>query len=346
MGSVFFMSNNKIRINYGNLVLFVIFLLLLISNIVLYGFLIKFYYVNNVFKISWPIVNNILTMGSAIIIFGFISTRLPQFRNLGDSAIYEIGYLVIIGLFSIIISYFNKSTNTEAFFTPFLNMFKVLSVLLILVLIATRTDFFKNIMHKKFTKKDLFFTFVIFSILGCIASKYTIPVNSSYANVRDLIILIAGLFGGPFVGIPSGLVAGGFRFIEGGVTGLPCSLATVIAGFIGSIIYYLNGKKFLRGRFAIILMFLYIGFEMMLIIVLTPPNISVPYINDIYPLMLFGDVLGMILFIMIFREVKSDNGISYEELRIKELENTLDQYDDRLEQLEEDMELLKKNNKN
>ncbi len=339
------MSNNKkIRINYRNFGLLIIFLLLLISNIFLYGSLIKFYYVNHVFKVSWPIVNNILTMGSAIIIFGFISTRLPQFRNLGDSAIYEIGYLVIIGLFSIIISYFNKSTNTEAFFMPFLNMFKVLSVLLILVLIATRTPFFKNIMNKKFTKRDLFFTFLIFSILGCIASKYTIPVNSSYANVRNLIILIAGLFGGPFVGIPAGLVAGGFRFIEGGVTGLPCSLATVIAGFIGSIIYYLNGKRFLKGRSAIVLMFLYVGFEMLLIIVLTPPNISVPYINDIYPLMLFGDVLGMILFIMIFREVKSDNNISYEELRIRELENTLDEYDDRLEQLEEDIEMLKKNN--
>lgn len=83
---------------------------------------------------------------------------------------------------------------------------------------------------------------------------------------------------------------------------------------------------------------------MLLIIWLTPPNISITYINDIYPLMLFGAVLGMILLVMIFKEVKSDNSVSYEELRIRELENTLDEYDDELEKLREDVELLKEKN--
>ena len=337
-------GTKKNKANSKSLAFALIFLLLIVTNIVLYASLIEFYYTNHVFSISWPLVNHILTMGSAIIIFGFISTRLPQFRNMGDSSIYEIGYLIIIGLFSIIISYFNKSTNTEAFFMPFLDMFKVLSVMLILMLIATKTRFFKNIMHKEFTKTDLLFTCIIFCILGCIASMYTIPVDNSYANVRNLIVLIAGLFGGPYVGIPVGLVSGGFRLAGSGVTTLPCALATMIAGFIGSFIYILNNGKFLKGKFAVILMFLYVGFEMLLIVWLTPQNISIPYINDIYPLMLFGDVLGMILFIMIFREVKSDKNISHEELRINELENKLEEYDDEIEKLHEDIELLKKKN--
>lgn len=331
-------------LNTNNLIRLLIFLLLFISNIILQYSLIGYYLENHTFAISFPMVNNVLTMGSALIIFGFISTRLPQFREVGDSAIYEIGYLVIIGLFSIILSYFNASTKTGEFIAPFLNMFKVLSVMLILVLIATRTRFFKNIMHKEYTITDLFFTCIIFCVLGCIASVYTIPVDNSYANVRNLIILIAGLFGGPFVGIPAGIVSGGFRFLEGGVTALPCSLATVIAGFLGSLIYILNGKKFPKGKYTITLMFLYVGFEMLLILWLTPPNISIPYINDIYPLMLFGSVLGMILFIMIFREVKSDKEVSYEELRIRELENTLEEYDDEMDKLREDIELLKKKN--
>ena len=328
-----------------NFAVLLIFLLLLISNAILYISLIRFYTVNHKFAVSWPVINNLFTMGSAIIIFGFISTRLPQFREMGDSSIYEIGYLVIIGIFSIIISYFNKSTNTESFFMPFLNMFKVLSVMLILMLIATKTKFFKHIMDKKFTRTDLFFTFVIFSILGCIASEYTIPINSSYANVRNLIILIAGMFGGPFVGIPAGIVSGGFRyFAGGGVTALPCCVATLIAGFVGSIFHILNDKRFPRGKYAVSLMFLYVGFEMLLIVFLTPQNISIPYINDIYPLMLFGDVLGMILFIMIFREVKSDKKISYEELKIRELENTMDEYEDTIEKLQEDVDALKRKN--
>lgn len=332
----------KVNIKYLGYLL--IFLVLFISNIILYVSFFKYAVTHDVIHISFEVINNLLTMVSAIIIFGFISTRLPQFRNLGDSSIYEIGYLIIIGIFSILISYFNQSTNSATFFMPFLNMFKVLSVMLILMLIATKTRFFKNIMHKKFTKVDLFFTFVIFAILGCLASMYTIPVNNSFANVRNLIILIGGLFGGPFVGIPAGIVSGGFRFVEGGVTALPCSLATVIAGFVGSAIYILNNKKFLNGKFSVLLMFLYVGFEMALIVWLTPPNISITYISDIYPLMLFGSVLGMILFVMIFREVKSDTGLSYEEFRIRELENTLDEFDDEIEKLKEDVELLKEKN--
>ena len=335
-------KREKVNIKYLGFIL--IFLVLFISNIILYVSFFKYYVSHDAFHISFSVANNLLTMISAIIIFGFISTRLPQFRNLGDSSIYEIGYLIIIGIFSILISYFNQSTNSANILMPFLNMFKVLSVLLILMLIATKTRFFKNIMHKKFTNVDLFFTFVIFTILGCLASKYTIPVNNSFANVRNLIVLIAGLFGGPFVGIPAGIVSGGFRFIEGGATALPCSLATVIAGFIGSAIYILNGKKFLNGKFSVLLMFLYVGFEMALIIWMTPPNISVTYISDIYPLMLFGSVLGMILFVMIFREVRSDKKVSYEELKIREFENTLEEYEDIVEKMQEDIDRLKEKN--
>ena len=338
-------SKNRVtKLKRKNMVFLLIFFVLLISNIFLYYSFVKHYFSHHWVNVSFTVLNNLLTMGAAIIIFGFISTRLPQFRNLRDSSIYEMGYLIIIGIFSIVISIFNQSTHSTEFLMPFLNMFKVLSVVLIFMLIATKTKSFNNILHREFTKKDLFIAFVIFSILGCLASRYTIPVNSSFANVRNLIILIAGLFGGPYVGIPAGIVSGGFRFFAGGATALPCSLATVIAGFLGSLINILNDGKFPKGRSAVILMFLYVGFEMALIIWLTPPNISIVYINDIYPLMLFGGVMGMILCVMIFREVKYDSEVSYEELKIKELENTLESYQDELEKLQEDVELLKKKN--
>ena len=81
---------------------------------------------------------------------------------------------------------------------------------------------------------------------------------------------------------------------------------------------------------------------MLLIILMTPPNISVPYVSDIYPLMLFASVLGIILFRMIIKEEKSGKeAITYEQLRIRELENTLEEYEDRFDRLEEDVELLK-----
>ncbi len=322
-----------------------IFLVLIIINIILYSDFLIYYLNKNSFHFSLGFFNNIFAMISAIIILGFISTRLHQFRNLGDSSIYEISYLIMLGVLGIIISYFNQSTHTQNLVDPYLDIFKILSVFLILMLIATKTRFFKNILHFKETKRDLVFAAIVFSVLGCLASVYVIPVNDSLINVRDLVILIGGLFGGPIVGIPSGIIAGGFRFMIGGATDIPCAVATVIAGFIGSLLYIFNGKKFLRGFPSVILAFLYTGFQMFLILVMTPKNISINYVNDIFPPMLLAAVLGMILFLMIIKEIKSDkSNISYEELRINEFENTLDEYEDKISQLQEEIDMLKKNN--
>lgn len=333
------------RITNYHIGLVIIFLVLLIANIALYAEFVIYYLNKAPLHISFSFFNNIFTMISAIIILGFISTRLSQFRNLGDSSIYEISYLIMLGILSIIVSYFNQSTHTQGIVNPYLDVFKIVSVFLILMLIATKTKYFKNILQHKESMKDLIFAALIFTILGCLANVYVIPVNDAYVNVRDLVVMIGGLFGGPVVGIPAGIIAGGFRFAQGGITALPCSISTALAGIIGSIVYILNGKKFPKGLSAVVLVFLYTGFQMFMIIIMTPKSISINYINDIFPMMLVAAVLGIVLFLMIIKEVKSDNNdISYEELRINEFENTLDEYEDRIDQLEEEIEMLKKDN--
>lgn len=336
------MPANRKTLLRNKFIIYLIYLVLLISNIVLYFYLIR-YYVNEFdFKLTLNTVNNILSIIAAIIILGFISTRLPQFRKLGDSSIYEISYLIIIGLLSIIVSYFNKSTNTEALIDPFLNMFKILSFILILMVIATKTEAFKNMLHAKAGRRDMIFILIFFSFLGCLSSVYYIYVNDTLATVRTLIIMIGGLFGGPYIGIPSGIIAALFRLYQGGASAFPDAIATVLSGVIASVIFKLNDGKFPHTVPSAILIFLFIGLEMLLIMFLTPPTISVPLINKIYPLMLFAGVVGMILFKMITKEAKTGvSEISYEELRINELENTLDEYNDKLEQLEEEIELIK-----
>lgn len=57
--------------------------------------------------------------------------------------------------------------------------------------------------------------------------------------------------------------------------------------------------------------------------------------------MVFGAVVGMFLFLMIIKENRKPK-VDYEELRINELENTLEEYQDKVDQLEEDIEILKK----
>ena len=138
--------------------------------------------------------------------------------------------------------------------------------------------------------------------------------------------MIGGLFGGPVVGIPSAIISGGFRYIQGGVTAFPCAVTTVVAGIIGSLIYELNGRKFLNNVPAVLLMFLFTGFEMLMIVVLTPPDISFPFVKDIYPVMLFASVVGMIVFSIVVREErqKANPEPSDEELKIREMESEIE----------------------
>lgn len=329
-------KNNNLKIN-------IIFALLLISNLILILGLV-YYYSKTGVKISLGTVNNILTIIATIIILGFISTRLPQFRELGDSSLYEIGYLIIIGIFSLILSYFNESTTSKMIMRPYVEMFQILSVSLILIILVSKTKPFKEIMHGKFTKRNQLIFLIIFSVLGILASNSHIYVNNTPANIRCLIIMISGLIGGPFVGIPAGIISGAYRYSLGGFTAIPCAISTVICGIVGSLIFVWNDKKFIRTVPSIALMFLYVGFEMFLIVVLSPPSISFPFIKEIYPIMLFADVVGIALFKMIIKEQQQNTSksLSYEEMKIIELENELEGYDERIEELETEIEKMKK----
>jgi len=71
--------------------------------------------------------------------------------------------------------------------------------------------------------------FGLFGILGTYTGNY---VFHSYANLRAMGVIPAGLFGGPLVGLGAGLIAGGHRYLIdiGGFSSLPCALATILEG--------------------------------------------------------------------------------------------------------------------
>ena len=80
----------------------VILTVLFIFNLLL--FINLFEYMTIVKHVNISILHEVGTIISAIIILGFISTRLPRLKEITDGSIYEIAYLVIIGLLSITVS--------------------------------------------------------------------------------------------------------------------------------------------------------------------------------------------------------------------------------------------------
>ncbi len=319
-----------------------IYILLLISNIVLFIGLFR-YYSNIGIDINFEHFEDISAVIATIIILGFISTKLPKIKNLGESSLYGMAYLIIICVIGLVTSYFNGKIKTSLMFGPYLEMFKILCGVLIFVILATNLKPFKEILHGKFTRKNQMICLIIFAIVGVFASYAHVTINDTPANIRCLIVMISGLFGGPVVGIPVGIISGAYRYTLGGTTALPCAISTVISGIIGSLIFIWNEKKFPRTIPALVLMFLFTGFEMLVVVMLTPSNISFHYVETIYPIMLFASVTGMLLFSIVIHEAKEKMNPkpSYEEQKIKEFEEALEKHTTKNEDLRNEIEMLK-----
>ena len=78
------------------------------------------------------------------------------------------------------------------------------------------------------------FLIIFFGLLGILGTYGGNEIFNSFANLRAMAVITAGLFGGPLVGLGAGLVAGGHRFIidPWGFFALACSLATILEGFL------------------------------------------------------------------------------------------------------------------
>lgn len=324
-------NRNRLKIN-------AIYILLAISNIALFAGLIN-HYINVGFGIDINILQDVLAVIASIIILGFISYRLPNIKKRGDHPIYGMSALILVCAIGFVTSYFNHKLNMPTLLDPYLDMFKYLSAVLIFILIAVYIKPFREIFQGKHTRRNQLICLVIFMAIGLFSSYVHMNVNNAPANIRCLVVMISGLFGGPVVGVPVGIISGAYRYALGGVTALPCSISTVISGIIGSLIYVWNDRKFPGFGEATLLMALFTGFEMLMIVVLTPPDISFPFVRDIYPVMLFASVVGMIVFSIVVREErqKANPEPSDEELKIREMESEIESLRQEMNEFKKEM---------
>lgn len=59
--------------------------------------------------------------------------------------------------------------------------------------------------------------------------------SEAVINFRDLIVIVAGLIGGPWSGLGAGLLAGGERYLLGGFSALACGLCSPLVGLLAGL---------------------------------------------------------------------------------------------------------------
>jgi len=200
-------------------------------------------------------------------------------------------------------------------------------VIVVIAYLITRTKYFREILDKRFTLKNRAILILIFGAVSIFGTYSGIEIFGAIANVRDLGPMIAGLIGGPVIGLGAGLIGGIHRYLLGGFTCVPCSLATVLAGLFGGIIYILKRGKFIGVPGAVLFAALMESFHMILVLILARPYTeAVRVVEEISIPMIFANSLGMFFFAYIIsnwireRETAEERDKYFDELERKRYE--------------------------
>jgi phosphoserine phosphatase RsbU/P len=135
----------------------------------------------------------------------------------------------------------------SSFFGNYLELFAATEIFIfVFIEITTKIDIIRPVFFSRAKLKNyVVFTviFGLFSIFGTYIG--TMQSSGAITNIRDLAPIVAGLVTGPVVGVTVGLIGGVHRFFLDGLTCVPCSMATVLAGLLAGLIFRFNHGRLL-----------------------------------------------------------------------------------------------------
>ena len=319
-----------------------VFIVLFLSNVLLWFYLLSFYsggFNFDLGKLSHIFITGSIfyTIVSVLIFFAFITSTLPKLLALGKNPSYEIFYLLVLGLLSLSMAYFYSSVNQSINLAPCVTMVNLLAIILVVLIVASRFKSFRALGTGDYTRKDQLKSLVVFLILGFLSTVVLMQIHKFDGNIRIMIVMTAGLFGGPMIGIPTAVLSSLILLANGGGTAVCFAVSTIVCGVISSAVYVWNGRKFLETLPSIVLVFLFIGFDMLMIVLMTPASSGVPMVLEIYLPMLFAGLMGIMLFQIIAAEIKIDDGEGRFDAQseINELKASLKEHEKKIKQLEE-----------
>ncbi len=173
----------------------------------------------------------------------------------------------------------------------------------------------RNIFTKKeYTKLDIILLSIFFSFLSIIGTYTGIYYRGAIVNTRNIGVAVAGIIGGPQVGIITGCIAGIHRFFidTQSPTTLACGISSIIGGFITTLFFRKTNEKncyiygFISG-------FLIENLSMILILLsgffLYNFNIAIDIVKNIYFPMIIANALGVSIVIIIIEDLISEKEI-------------------------------------
>ncbi|EQB86758.1 two-component system LytT family sensor kinase [Clostridium punense] len=186
------------------------------------------------------------------------------------------------------------------------NLINNLGYVVIIALIISDLPGVKKIIQRdEFRKRELAILSLTFAIFGIIGTYSGTDVYGAIANTRIIGVMAGGILCGPVVGIISGTIAGIHRFTYdiGGITSIPCAIATLLAGLISALLYK-RGTNYNKWFYGFLGGFIMESIEMLLILLISKPYESaVSIVKSIYLPMSFTNALGISILILLIQKI-------------------------------------------
>lgn len=112
-----------------------------------------------------------------------------------------------------------------------------MAVIATLAYVLSRFRAFRRFLRRAATRKEKLLLTLFFGLLAIAGTYLGIPIHGAIANSRVIGAAIAGLLGGPWVGLAAGLIGGGHRYFVGGFTALACGVSTTVEGLLAGLVY-------------------------------------------------------------------------------------------------------------
>ena len=167
---------------------------------------------------------------------------------------------------------------------------------------------FTEIFRHRFTVRNVTLMVLVFGLASIYGTYSGVDISGAVANTSELAPMIAGLVGGPLIGLAVGLIGGIHRYFLGGLTALPCSLTIVLSGLIAGLIYVANKREFIGTVNAVVFVAFIELLHMLLTLALSRPfSEAISVVERVGLPMIIANCLGMLIFGVILSNYKRRN---------------------------------------
>ncbi|MBW6485773.1 MAG: sensor histidine kinase [Syntrophobacterales bacterium] len=192
-----------------------------------------------------------------------------------------------------------------------LSLTQEMAVFVVIAYIYSKSPLFKSLTTAPIRGRDRIYLYLVFSALSVMGTYLGVPVQDAIANTRAIGPVLAGLLGGPVLGLAVGFTGGLHRFLLGGFTAFSCGLSTTIEGGIGGIVHlYLYRKNHsgqtLNPKIAFMTAFGAEITQMIIILLVSRPYANAVALVQVIALpMILSNAIGAALFVNILRDQRN-----------------------------------------